>query len=733
MTAKGQPDTNFGRVGYPGGESDPPTLTAGAQAPLVDQFGRLIVVVDGLVNTTGGGVSGGGSPANELANDASAPINVSDAAAPRSGQSLTINPTLDSASWQSVGISYQTGINPDTNRWVLAANNTTHMLPVPIETGERVGIYVGVSTTNASVDCSDATIFINRTSSSAAMPLRPGGWYEWTSIVVGETKQWVPSGGSGHEAKAPIEYAAAAAVEVRPNQWVLSGDVGGVVNAPSNPVNGDCFGVFVTTGSANATVVPATGQSIATHDGLQIITAPSNLAVPGWGYYEWIWIASQSVWRPRENVYTSGSASIKYKVRTVATSSITLSGTQTVSGVGVLVGDRVLVTANAPASNNGPWVVSAGAWFRPSDFDISSKVKGGCLIVCDEGTLADTLWMLSTNDPITLGTTSLAFIQVGGPKASTLPRDVGDPGVGATFGTTIRWAIEDHVHQIQSLHPGNNGFRINNVNTGTIPVDGSSSTVYLLPHTGNRMSLTNNGINFYPCTPSANPSIAVTGQTAGIPCDVFAVFGSLTAISLELVPWSTASARATGLFQLNGVWVKSGQNTKRYVGTILPDSATTYTVRTLGTAGTKAVAGIWNQDNRVKSTYLWQPTFDTWSPVAANTWEPLGGGSGPHIEYVLGQTLDSISADAISAFSSTPAAAAAIGIGLDSTTTPSGFRHSATAQSASVAGLVAKASQRLPSIGRKTVNLLAFSNLNTSLFYGQSGAMQAGLTFDIWG
>lgn len=50
---KGTQNANLARVGVPGGPTDPPTLTAGAQAPLLDQFGRLIIVIDGVMSLAG--------------------------------------------------------------------------------------------------------------------------------------------------------------------------------------------------------------------------------------------------------------------------------------------------------------------------------------------------------------------------------------------------------------------------------------------------------------------------------------------------------------------------------------------------------------------------------------------------------------------------------------------------------------------------------------------------------
>lgn len=53
---------------------------------------------------------------------------------------------------------------------------------------------------------------------------------------------------------------------------------------------------------------------------------------------------------------------------------ITLSGTQTVDGVPLKVGDRVLVKDQADASTNGIYVVASGAWARAEDANSASEL-----------------------------------------------------------------------------------------------------------------------------------------------------------------------------------------------------------------------------------------------------------------------------------------------------------------------------------------------------------------------
>lgn len=106
---------------------------------------------------------------------------------------------------------------------------------------------------------------------------------------------------------------------------------------------------------------------------------------------------------------------MKASCRAATTGPITLSGTQTIDGVAVIAGDRVLVKDQGTGSTNGIYVVAAGAWTRSTDADTSVEVTSGMYTFISEGTTnADTGWVLATNDPIVLNTTALVFTQFTG-------------------------------------------------------------------------------------------------------------------------------------------------------------------------------------------------------------------------------------------------------------------------------------------------------------------------------
>lgn len=111
---------------------------------------------------------------------------------------------------------------------------------------------------------------------------------------------------------------------------------------------------------------------------------------------------------------------VKDSVRAATTASGTLATDfedgDTLDGVVLATGDRILIKDQATASENGIYVVQAsGAPVRAVDADDDAEVTAGMFTFVEEGTSnADSGWVLTTNDPITVGTTALAFSQFSG-------------------------------------------------------------------------------------------------------------------------------------------------------------------------------------------------------------------------------------------------------------------------------------------------------------------------------
>jgi hypothetical protein len=102
---------------------------------------------------------------------------------------------------------------------------------------------------------------------------------------------------------------------------------------------------------------------------------------------------------------------IKAPVRIATTANIVLSGLQTIDGVTLLAGDRVLVkNQNAPV-DNGIYVASTGAWTRAVDWNSTGQIVSGTIVpIGNEGTLnARALWQVATLGQLIIGTTAVAL------------------------------------------------------------------------------------------------------------------------------------------------------------------------------------------------------------------------------------------------------------------------------------------------------------------------------------
>lgn len=100
----------------------------------------------------------------------------------------------------------------------------------------------------------------------------------------------------------------------------------------------------------------------------------------------------------------------KASVLVATTAQTVLAGVQTIDGLAVPAGSRVLVKSQDKAAENGIYLVAAENWVRAVDADNGTKVTPGMQVVVERGVSnADTLWLLSTDGAIVVGTTALTF------------------------------------------------------------------------------------------------------------------------------------------------------------------------------------------------------------------------------------------------------------------------------------------------------------------------------------
>jgi len=158
---------------------------------------------------------------------------------------------------------------------------------------------------------------------------------------------------------------------------------------------------------------------------------------------------------------TANGLDVKDSVRAATTANVTLSGTQTVDGVSLASGDRVLVKDNTDASENGIYdVVDGGAWVRSADADNNpgSEVTSGMFTFVEEGTnYADAGFVLQTTGAIVLDTTDLAFVQFSGAGQITAGNGLAKSGNTLDVGTADATRIVVNANDVDLATHGTAG------------------------------------------------------------------------------------------------------------------------------------------------------------------------------------------------------------------------------------------------------------------------------------
>jgi hypothetical protein len=123
-----------------------------------------------------------------------------------------------------------------------------------------------------------------------------------------------------------------------------------------------------------------------------------------------------------KNYVDSAAQGIDWKasVRAATTANVTLASDlengDTLDGVTLATGDRVLVKNQSTGSQNGIYVVKvSGAPDRSTDCDIAAELTSNFAVFVEEGTAnADQGYVLTNDGAITVGTTALTFTQFTG-------------------------------------------------------------------------------------------------------------------------------------------------------------------------------------------------------------------------------------------------------------------------------------------------------------------------------
>lgn len=136
-----------------------------------------------------------------------------------------------------------------------------------------------------------------------------------------------------------------------------------------------------------------------------------------------------------------------------ADGNLILSGIQTIDGVLLSAGDRILVRHQVDSIENGIWViVDGGAWTRAEDADESQELVNGTTVVPQEGTHADHRYMLTVDDFIVPGTDAQTWVH-----DISITGDAGDivaddSNFGTITGTNVQNVLDSIDNELVDAH-----------------------------------------------------------------------------------------------------------------------------------------------------------------------------------------------------------------------------------------------------------------------------------------
>ena len=227
----------------------------------------------------------------------------------------------------------------------------------------------------------------------------------------------------------------------------------------------------------------------------------------------------------------------------------------------------------------------------------------------------------------------------------------------------------------------------------------NATTIYCCPYKGNHIALYD-GTNWHMRT-SAEFSLALSGLTANRPYDVFC-YDNSGVPTLEFLIWTSGTARATALAYQDGVLVKSGDATRRYLGTFTPNTNTQV-------SDTLTRRHLFNYYNRVRKSMNAFVAATAYTYTTA-TWRQAHGGAVEELDFTVGVAEDAISAWVSSNAANTSAnIEVAVGIAIDSTSVPNVTTPKSFTQAANIASTLTVSYEYVPSVGIHALVWLEYS------------------------
>lgn len=329
---------------------------------------------------------------------------------------------------------------------------------------------------------------------------------------------------------------------------------------------------------------------------------------------------------------------------------VTVTGT---AGVNLTAGEAVYLS-------DGSGSLTAGLWYAADTSNAYSSTRA--VVGLTQAAIASgSAGAIQLAGPLTL-TTSLTvgvpyYVGASGAITSTAPANNQRP-VGTAASTSVLILI---------ANPGTPPLNVATCNgrltlTTGVPVTTTdvtaATTLYFAPYLGNRCALYD-GTGWTMRTFS-QLSIAIPATTSQM-YDVWLIDSSGT-LGLELLAWTNDTTRATALTTQDGVYVKNGDATRRYLGSIRTTTSSGQTEDSL------LKRFVWNEYNRIERPLRRLESTSTWTYSTA-TFRQANASTANQVAVIVGvaENMIDLQIRALASNSSGISTTVSVAIGEDST------------------------------------------------------------------
>lgn len=495
-------------------------------------------------------------------------------------------------------------------------------------------------------------------------------------MTVSTTSSTTTVGGDGANIVFNFSFIAASASAI---EVIYTDATGGFSTLPPTsytlalnpPAAGQIWGV------GGSVTYPLTGSPIASGTTLTI-----SRVLP---YTQTITIANQGDFAPQ--VIEEMGDTLEMQMQQIAARTTQFRGAW-LTNTDYTVGDIVQDGANG--ANTGNYYICAiantsGTWttdLADGDWAISvvATVPSGSLTLIGDVTGNG---LLGTNIVTTIGTNKVTNAQLAQLAANTVKANI-TGSTASVSDTSIATVLGNYGYLPQD-------FRLT-LTTGLPVTTGDvtgATTIYCTPYKGNRIALYDGSANWNIRT-SSEFSLPLGTLTSGKPYDVFC-YDNAGVPTLEFLVWTNDTTRATALVYQNGILVKSGATTRRYLGTF-------YTTSTTQTEDSSTNRYLYNYYNRVKRFLNRNEATATWNYTLA-TWRQANAAVANQLNALQGYAEDAVYFEVNASVINSGNADGGVGIGFDSTTAPSSQAHGGYVP-ASAPGMLRAVYRAVPTAGR---------------------------------